>query len=263
MAIGPLLPGRIPSSLLASRLQQNLFANDRTLATLQDQAATGQRLTLPSDDPAAAVRSIVLQSQLEHQQQYHTSIQTDQSFLNASDQSLQTVSGLLNQAKSLLLSGVGDTVSSTEKAALADEVAATIKSAATAANASTQGRYLFGGTQTSQPPFEVQADNTVLYHGDQLPINTQIDQHLVVNNTVDGAFAFGRCPPFPRRILTPAFPMEQNSKICTWGLGRSWGRCRSLCRMAGRCSKRASICLRPRPSAMFASGCSKRLREGR
>ncbi len=204
MPIAPLLPGRIPSSLLASRLQQDLFRNSLLLSTLQEQAATGQKLFLPSDSPAAAIRSLVNQRQLEYQDQYKTTISTDSGYLSASDQSLQTISDLLNHTKALLLQGVGDTVSSTERSALADEVSSIIHGAVNAANTTYNGRYLFGGSQSSLPPFEITGDNVVNYQGDRLSIDTLIEQHLRVGNSVDGATAFGVLNPLPSKDIDPA-----------------------------------------------------------
>ncbi len=204
MPIAPLLPGRIPSSLLAQQLQQDLFRNSQLLSTLQQQAATGQKLFLPSDSPAAAIRSMVNQSQLEYQDQYKVTINTDSGYLNASDQSLQTVSDLLNHTKALLLQGVGDTVTDTERSALADEVSSIIHGAVDAANTTYNGRYLFGGSQSDAVPFEIQGDNTVVYQGDRLSIDTLIEQHLRTSNSVDGATAFGVLTSIPSKDINPA-----------------------------------------------------------
>lgn len=223
MPVGPLLPGRIPSSLLAARLQQDLFRNTRLLNSLQDQVATGQKLFLPSDSPAAALRSIVLQRQVEYQDQYKVSIQTDRSFLSVSEQSLQSVSDLLNHAKSLLLAGVGDNASSSERIALADEISAALKSAVISANSTHRGRYLFGGSQSTSPPFELQDDNTVVYHGDRLSLESLIEQHLVVNSSVDGPFAFGVLSQIPARELNPALCDTTNIADLHGGLGVELG----------------------------------------
>lgn len=223
MPVGPLLPGRIPSGLLAARLQQDLFRNTRVLNSLQDQVATGQKLFLPSDSPAAALRSIVLQRQLEYQEQYKVSIETDRSFLAVSEQSLQTISDILNHAKSLLLEGVGDNVTATERIALADEVAAAIKGAVITANSSHRGRYLFGGSQTTSAPFEIRDDNSVAYLGDRLSVDTLIERHLIVSNSVDGPLAFGVLSPIPARELNPAISDATKISDLHGGIGVELG----------------------------------------
>ena len=91
MSIGPIIPGRFPNSLSASRLQQNLQANSYALARLQDQIASGKRIFFPSDDPAAATRSLVLQKTLERKEQMQENIQTDRSLLSASESARSSV----------------------------------------------------------------------------------------------------------------------------------------------------------------------------
>jgi flagellar hook-associated protein 3 FlgL len=204
-------------------LQQDLFRNTRLLTTLQDQVATGQKLFLPSDSPAAALRSIVLQRQVEYQEQYKVSIQTDRSFLSVSEQSLQTVSDILNHSKSLLLAGIGDNTSSNERIALADEVAAALKGAVIAANSTHRGRSLFGGSQSNGPPFELRDDGSVVYHGDRLSVETLIEQHLFVSNSVDGSFAFGVLSPVSARELNPAISDETNIRDLYGGRGVELG----------------------------------------
>ncbi|MCA9070045.1 MAG: flagellar hook-associated protein FlgL [Planctomycetaceae bacterium] len=223
MPVGPILPGRVPSSLLATRLQQDLFRNTKLLNQLQDQVATGQKIFLPSDAPAAAVRSLVLQRQLEYQEQYKVSIQTDRSFLSVSEQSLQSVSDLLNHAKSLLLEGVGDSVSSTERIALADEVSAAIKGAVITANSSHRGRFLFGGSQSDRPPFEIQSNNTVVYRGDGLSIDTLIEQHLNLSNNVAGTTAFGVLRSLPSQLLNPGISLSTSIADLHQGSGINLG----------------------------------------
>lgn len=219
MPIGPILPGRIPSSLLAKRLQQDLFRNSGLINRLQDQVSTGQKLFLPSDSPAAAARTLVLQRQIEYQEQYKVSIETDRSFLSVSEQSLQSISDVLNHAKSLLLSGVGDTASSTERIALADEIAAAIQGAVITANTTHRDRYLFGGSESDRAPFEIVENNNVVYHGDRLSIDTLIERHLVVSNSVDGPTAFGVLSPVSSGDLDPAISLATNLDDLHQGVG--------------------------------------------
>ncbi len=223
MPIGPILPGRIPTSLLAQRLQSDLSRNTRLLTTLQDQVATGQKLFLPSDSPAAAVRSLVAQRQLEHHTQYQATIETDRSYLNVSEQSLNTVSDILNHAKSLLLEGSGNTVSETERLALANEVSAAIQGVVVAANTSHRGRYLFGGSRSNQPPFEIQEDNTVIYHGDAQSVETLIEQQFLVGNNIDGVTAFGVLSPTPSVDLNPSLTVERRLSDLHSGTGVDLG----------------------------------------
>ena len=76
MTLGPILPGRLPGSLTADRLNNALQSNFSLLQSLQDQIATGHKFFLPGESPAAATRAIVLQKSIERQEQLKSNIAT-------------------------------------------------------------------------------------------------------------------------------------------------------------------------------------------
>ena len=191
MSIGPILPGRVPVSLTAAKLQQSLAFSNSILSRIQDQVSTGQKFFLPSDAPAAAVRTILLQRTVERKAQMQANINTDRSLLSAAESALATAGDALGRAKTLALSGVGDTASDAERAAMAAEVDSLMRSVLSASNTQFRGRYLFGGSETGQPPFEILAGGTVRYTGDLQTISSYIDFGQLSPNNVDGATAFG------------------------------------------------------------------------
>ena len=79
MSIGPLLPGRIPSSLVTRRITENLSRTASLLTRLQDQISTGQKFFLPGESPAAALRTLLIQSSLERREQLEANIRFDKS----------------------------------------------------------------------------------------------------------------------------------------------------------------------------------------
>src|SRR3990172_777802 len=122
MSIGPLLPGRIPGTLLADRLRQNLATSNRVLAYLQDQVATGQRFFRPGEDPSAAIRTILLQKAIERKTQLRANVDVDKSLLAATESSLATGGDALSQGKAYLLAGIGANTGPAEKQALAPQI---------------------------------------------------------------------------------------------------------------------------------------------
>lgn len=190
MSLSPILPGRLPASLLASRLKRNLDASNQALARLQEQAATGQKFFLPSESPASAIRTLILQKTFERKVQLRANLNTDRSLLTVSESVLTTVSDALNQAKSFALGGLGSTTTSQEKEAMAVEVAALIRDVVNAGNTTFRGRYLFGGSESRATPFQF-VDGAVSYRGDRAEIQSYLDLGLLLPNNVDGATAFG------------------------------------------------------------------------
>ncbi|MFQ5732940.1 MAG: hypothetical protein ACE5KM_13450 [Planctomycetaceae bacterium] len=223
MTIGPILPGRLPSTLIAARLRQNIQRSSQILQRLQDQAATGQRFILPSEAPGAAARTILLQKIAERKAQMQVNLQTDKSLLAASESSLAAVSDGLVQGKRLLIAGAGDTASSTEKTAMADEIAGIIKAALNAANSKFRGRYLFGGSESQGLPFELVNNALVRYNGDREQINSFIDLDLLVSNNVDGVTAFNPLTQAAGGSINPAVTLNTRLSDLHGGAGVSLG----------------------------------------
>jgi flagellar hook-associated protein 3 FlgL len=190
MDIGPLLPGRIPNTLLGSRLLSNLQQSTQDLTKLQEQISTGQRFFLPSEAPSAAVQTIGLQKLLERKTQALTNIGTNQSFLGATDNALSSISDALNTAKQIVLSGTGTLATPEERKALATQAGAVIQQLLNTANTEFRGRYLFAGSDSKNIPFTGQPDGTVRYNGDRQSVQSLIDLNTLLSNSLDGDSAF-------------------------------------------------------------------------
>jgi len=206
--LGPLLPGRIPGTLAALRLAQTVSATHRSMTDLQEQIATGQRFFVPSADPAAANRTISLQTLLERTTQFKQNIQTDESLLSASDSALSTVSDALNQAKALASSSIGATNTNSERESLAVQAESLVRQLLSAANSTFRGRQLFAGSQTNGPAFSLLGENAVRYNGDQVSINSLIDFSTSVANNVDGHTAFGGLTTPITSDVNPALTLQ-------------------------------------------------------
>lgn len=190
MSIGPILPGRLPNSLSLSRLNQQIQSGQTELQRFQDQLTTGQQYLVPSADPTSALSAIVLQTRLERQQQYKANVETDRSFLGATENALSSVSDAVNSAKGIILQGIGDTSTPTEREALATEVGGLIQQVLNTANTKFRGRFLFAGTETGAAPFELVGNGNVLYTGNAQQIVSNIDSAQQIVNNLDGQSAF-------------------------------------------------------------------------
>lgn len=223
MSIGPILPGRLPSTMLSERLKVSLNENARQLVNLQQQVATGQKFTIASESPGAALRTIVLQTSLERQQQYQTNISTGFSLLSSSESALANVSDALNQAKSLSLIGVGDTVTDAERLALADQVASLRTQVLNAGNTTFRGQYLFSGSQSNVVPFEERANGQVVYHGDTHQIQSYINTQTLLPNNFDGIEAFSASSPEVGSDINPALTLQSRITDLNSGRGLNLG----------------------------------------
>jgi flagellar hook-associated protein 3 FlgL len=208
MELGPLLPGRIPGTLVADRLRSNIAAGQRELVRYQEQVATGKRFFLPSEDPGSAVRSISLMKLLDRKGQMLTNINADKATLSVTESALATVSDGLNKAKQLITAGIGDSVSAIERQGLATEAGTVLRQLINAGNTQFRGRYLFAGSENSQAPFAMLGENAVRYDGDGFSINSFIDIGLQQSNNTDGLAAFAALSPALGRDINPALSLS-------------------------------------------------------
>lgn len=223
MSIGPILPGRLPSTMLSERLKVSLNDNALELAKLQQQAATGQKFTLASESPGAALRTIIMQSSFERQQQYQTNVNTSTSLLTASEAALLGVGDALNSAKSLSLTGVGNTVTDAERLALADEIASLRTQVKNIGNTQFRGQYLFSGSQTEVAPFEELANGQIVYRGDTHQIQSYLDSQVLLANNFDGITAFAASTAEVGDDINPALTLQTRVSDLHSGRGVSLG----------------------------------------
>lgn len=219
MTLIPITSGRIPNSLLASQASYNINSVEDQLNQVEQEIETGQQLTTPGQNPTATAIVLPLQQQLAAQTQYQANLTTDQSFLQNTDTALQTVSSGISQANSLLLSGIGATSTATDNQALAGQVSTIIQSLVNTANTTFDGQYIFGGSKTQSPPFQVLANGDVLYTGDQASINSNIASGLVAPNNIDGVTAFGAISTPVGSDIDPALTPQTNLSDLNNGRG--------------------------------------------
>lgn len=128
------------------------------VAKYQDQVSSGLRVKLPSDDPAGYAQLARANADGLRLDTYAQTMSDATADLNAGVSALQDVNDALVQAKQLAQEGINDTTDPTSAAALATQVDALIDRVMAAGNTqSSDGKYLFGGTATGTPPFQVAA----------------------------------------------------------------------------------------------------------
>jgi len=222
-SLSPILQGRIPGSLVSSRLNRHIQADQRLLMHLQEQIATGQKFFLPSESPSAALRTIHLQKLMERKTQALANVELSTSLLSASEAALGTVSDALNQARGLITSGLGASTTEAEKKALAIEAGALIQQVMNAANSHFRGRYLFGGSMNNSPPFVQRSDGSIVYQGDRGSVQSLIDLNSLLSNSVDGDTALGGFTTPITSDINPALTLQTRISDLSGGRGVELG----------------------------------------
>ncbi len=211
--------GSIPNSLIASQNTSNINTLMQSLQQLDQEVSTGLAFTMPGQNPTATAAILPLQQNISQQTTFQNNLTTDLGFLNTTDTSLQTVSTSLDQANSLLLAGIGSTATPAENQAAATQVGSIISGLVNVANSTFEGQYLFGGSESKQPPFQVTSSGAILYTGNQAAINSRVSSGLVVANNISGVTAFGAISTPVGSDLNPAVTSQTNLSDLNNGRG--------------------------------------------
>lgn len=180
---------RASELLIGQKLLAQLRFDQSNLFRLQNQIATGRRLERPSDDAAAAQRGFDLQRLLEQKSQAEINVNTNLSFLAASDAALSGTSNLLSRAKGLAQAAVG--ASPQERAAAAIEIRQILEQLLDTGNQQFRDRYLFGGTRTEAAPFSVLDDGKVLFEGNSGALRSFADIDLLFETNIPATEVIG------------------------------------------------------------------------
>jgi flagellar hook-associated protein 3 FlgL len=165
---------------------------------LQNQAATGQRIELPEDDPTAVQRVLDLQTESKTLAQYRRNAATLKEQSQATYQVVHDLKKISDRAGELAILADG-TKSPDELKVYAIEVTNLIKHAAQVANSKFRGAYLLSGTLTDHPPFVLATDSdgnatSVSYQGNQSLAESEIAPGVTVSAQSIGANSTGSGP---------------------------------------------------------------------
>ncbi len=146
------------SSNTTSQLQQNLSRYEKA----NEQVSTGKRINRPSDDPIGVQKSLKLASQLADNEQYERNTDYALSWMETTDQALNSISNALQRANELGLQASNGTNSPEDQQTIAKEIEQLRDEIQDIANTKFDGKYIFNGQKTDQP-MQVAANGDLTY----------------------------------------------------------------------------------------------------
>lgn len=186
---------RLTNSMLARNVLADINAASDRLNRTRSQASSGRAIDRPSDDPSGAALALKLGSAITATQQQQRNANDAQSFSDATEQGLGQVTDILQRVRELVIQGANDSTDDTSDKAIATEVRQLIAATKDAGNTTVAGRYVFGGTKTTTPPYPPGATAPTLYQGDTGVIAREIGPGVSVAINQPGAAVFGNGAP--------------------------------------------------------------------
>ena len=140
------------------------------------QLSTGNRVNTPSDDPIAASQAVALNQMQALGNQYSAARTTANAGLSLESSVLDQMTDAITGIKTLLVQAGDGTLSDSDRQSLATSLQSYKDQLLTLGNTKDgNGNYLFGGYNTSTPPFTEDDDGNVTYTGGNQAITQQVD----------------------------------------------------------------------------------------
>ena len=178
---------RVATSSSARTMNADLQNSMRALNSIQQQISSGRRISRVSDGPADAVNSLTQRAELRRTEQFTRTVDRARLWLRAGEDALAQVSDRLTTARSLVVQGRSGAIGAAERSAIAQEIRAIRSSLIGTANATIDGRPVFGGTTASTAAYDANAT----YQGDSGAVNLPLAPGIAVTVNAGGPAVFG------------------------------------------------------------------------
>ena len=182
---------RVTNLTMTAAAQRTLQTQQSKLADLQDKASTLNKISRPSDDPAATAQALATRALQAANVQYGRNIDDGNTWLTAADSALEQAGNVMRRIKDLTVMAGNDALPQSGKDAIAVELNSLNKDLISIANSKHLGRNLFAGNSDATEAF----DSTTVpptYNGSGInPVERRISATQTVRVDADGKQIFG------------------------------------------------------------------------
>jgi len=185
---------RITQRMMTQNSLAGVNRNLTAVSSLQDQLSTGKAINKPADSPTGTNSAMQLRGALALNGQYDRNMTDGRTWLSTADTTLTSMINQVQAVRTLAVQAANDTLSDTDRQALAAQVDQLRLGLLGMANTQLQGRSLFGGATAGTSAYA--PDGTYVGRGGTatdpvVPNNRRISDAATVRVDVTGAEAFG------------------------------------------------------------------------
>jgi flagellar hook-associated protein 3 FlgL len=178
---------RVTAGMAQRHVLADLRRVQERLADAQDRVSSQKRIEKPSDDPLGAERAVRLRSELDTTKAYGTAVDESRSWLDATDSALSSINDIVQTARELTVQAANGATTPAARQSIKVQIDALTEQLKTTLNGAYDGRYIFSGTATDTPPYDLTSATPDAYQGDANPVVRQIGPgvSVQVNVTAD------------------------------------------------------------------------------
>jgi len=182
---------RISTQTFYEQSRSSMGSQQSSLLRVQQQLGAGTKILAPSDDPLGATRALAVSQSIALTAQYSANQDHAVQTLSLEENTLQSVTTLLQNIKSSLIAAGNGTLADADRATIATTLQSSLDQLQGLANTDDgNGQFLFAGFRSGSAPFVRQADGSIGYNGDQGQRQVQVDVSRQMAGTDDGRRIF-------------------------------------------------------------------------
>lgn len=141
---------RVTNNMMTMNLLRNVNKNLSFMSKMQDQLATGKRISVPSDDPVLASKVLARKTDLSELEQYGKNTRDALGWMEITENALENNGDMLHRIKELSLQAANGTYSVEDTKNIKVEIENLKKQFVSNANTTFAGRYVFSGFETDK-----------------------------------------------------------------------------------------------------------------
>lgn len=183
---------RVSSNVTYNDFIKNLGTNASKVQKSLNQLSSLKEVSKSSENPLLVSKIMNLNVAIARNETFGQEIKDSQDWVNTQFSALQNVSDSMNNIRRLVQSSANGTQDIDEIKANRNEIQQEIQGIVEALNTNFDGRYIFGGNQTTTPPFEVVRDSNdevigIQYKGSNDEVSRQIADNVTIDLPTDGS----------------------------------------------------------------------------
>jgi len=145
---------RVTQSMIANSSLKHLSQSYQQLKTYQDQLSTGKKISRASQDPVVAMNGMRYRTQVTETEQFKRNLSEVYNWMDTADSTLDQTTNALHRIRELTVQASNDTYEGTQRANIAKEITELREHLESLANTRSNGKYIFNGTNTTNPPVD-------------------------------------------------------------------------------------------------------------
>lgn len=177
---------RVTNNMIQSNAKQNINANKVLVDKYNTQMTTQKKISLPSDNPVIAIRSLRLSTTMTKLNQYaDNNISDAEAWLEVTETALDNMKDVLNDVRTQCVYGSTDTLTADDRNTILKQLTALSDQIYAEGNSDYAGRTVFTGYRTtSMLTFEKDETETA-YQIDQSFSSTDLEEHRYYTGNVE------------------------------------------------------------------------------